>query len=133
MPALFFEREGSPNILVSGGEGRTAARQNVLVATDYRNVHRRWTADCCQYLSAAYLPANNMTHTPGEKPFIDFSVNKLIRAATLDRQEHVIPDLGMTSAHRRPEADAICDRFVHNAYPISNKSESKRKLIANMS
>ena len=29
---------------MSGGEGRTAARQNVLVTTDYRNVHRRWTA-----------------------------------------------------------------------------------------
>jgi hypothetical protein len=45
IPTLFFEREGSTNILVSGGEGRTAARQNVPVTTDYRNVHRRWTAD----------------------------------------------------------------------------------------
>jgi len=40
-----FEREGSTNILVSGGEGRTTARQNVLVTTDYRTVHRRWTDD----------------------------------------------------------------------------------------
>ena len=39
-----FEREGSTNILVSGGEGRTAARRNVLVTTDNRTAHRRWAA-----------------------------------------------------------------------------------------
>ncbi len=61
MPALFFEREGSTNILVSGGEGRTAARQNVLVATDNRNVHRRWTAEfflkvliSCRFIKLVY-------------------------------------------------------------------------------
>ena len=46
MPALLFEREGSTNILVSGGEGRTAARRNVLVTTDYKIDHRRWSAVC---------------------------------------------------------------------------------------
>ncbi len=34
-----FERAGSTNILVSGGEGRTAARQNVLVTTDNSKSH----------------------------------------------------------------------------------------------
>ena len=57
MPALFFEREGSTNILVSGGEGRTAARQNVLVTTDYRNVHRRWTAAWSKKAANTALPA----------------------------------------------------------------------------
>ncbi len=46
-----FEREGSTNILVSFVEGRNAARQNVLVATDYRNAHRRWAADYCKKVS----------------------------------------------------------------------------------
>jgi hypothetical protein len=51
MPALLSEREGSTNILVSGGEGRTAARRNVLVTTEYRNARRR--------LTAAYLKSAN--------------------------------------------------------------------------
>ena len=36
-----FEREGRTNILVSGVEGRSAARQNVSVTTDNRNGRRR--------------------------------------------------------------------------------------------
>lgn len=35
-----FERQGRTNILVSGVEGRNAARQNVLETTDYRNDHQ---------------------------------------------------------------------------------------------
>ena len=31
--------------MVNGREGRTAVRHNLAVTTDYRNVHRRWTAD----------------------------------------------------------------------------------------
>ena len=45
-----FEREGSTKILVSGVEGRSAARQNVLVTTDNRKDHRRWSSDCSKML-----------------------------------------------------------------------------------
>ncbi len=51
MPALLFERQGSTNILVSGSKGRSAARQNVLVRTDHRNDHRRWSADIFEKVS----------------------------------------------------------------------------------
>ena len=65
-----FEREGSTNILVSGGEGRTAARQNVLVTTDYRTARRRWAA---AYLKRADLLQGYQTglslYTDADKTF----------------------------------------------------------------
>ena len=67
---LVFEREGSTNILVSGGEGRTAARQNVLVTTDYRTARRRWAA---AYLKRADLLQGYQTglslYTDADKTF----------------------------------------------------------------
>ena len=42
---------------MSGSKGRSAARQNVLVTTDYRNDHRRWSAACRKKLAIAALPA----------------------------------------------------------------------------
>ena len=65
-----FEREGSTNILVSGGEGRTAARQNVLVTTDNKIDHRRWFA---AYLKRADLLQGYQTglslYTDADKTF----------------------------------------------------------------
>ena len=82
MPTLLFERKGSTNILVSGGEGRTAARQNVLVTTDYRNVHRRWTAARSKKATNTAPPAFSLliatypAHPPAQSRFLQAEEQK---------------------------------------------------------